>query len=446
VISLSPELLERHGAPAPRYTSYPTAMHWGAPPSAGTWLEAIAQALAPASACAGLYVHIPFCAAQCTFCGCNMRVARSHTLAAPYVETVLKEHALYRAGLGGRKLTLGGLHLGGGSPTWLPVATLDRMLDGLLEDATIHEGADFAIEADPRNTTREQLLVLRRHGFTRIEIGVQDFDARVLEIVNRIQREDEVRRVVDEARELGFTSVGFDLIYGLPLQTAESLRATLDIALRLNPDRVSFLPYAHVPWIKPSQRLYTEADLPDSTLRRELFLLGRSRLGAAGYVEIGIDQYALPSNPLARALAAGRLSRSFMGFSAIHTDALIGLGVSAIGAAHTVYAQNEKNLQQYEARLAAGELPLQRGHVLGEEDQAIRALLWTLLAGATADVGDAGSQASWWPELSAALAPLARDGLIEMSGHQITVTAAGRALLPRIGLALDRYLRRALAA
>jgi oxygen-independent coproporphyrinogen-3 oxidase len=268
----------------------------------------------------------------------------------------------------------------------------------------------------------------------------------VLEIVNRVQREEEVRRVVDDARELGFTSVGFDLIYGLPLQTAESLRATLDIALRLAPDRVSFLPYAHVPWIKPSQRLYTEADLPDGALRRELFLLGRSRLGAAGYVEIGIDQYALPANPLARALAAGRLSRSFMGFSAIHTGALIGLGVSAIGDAHTMYAQNEKNLQQYEARLAAGELPLQRGHVLSEEDQAVRGLLWTLLAGATADVGDVGHQPPWWPEVSAALAPLARDGLIEMSGHHIAVTAAGRALLPRIGLAFDRFLRRALAA
>jgi oxygen-independent coproporphyrinogen-3 oxidase len=422
-------------------------MHWGAAPSAGAWLEAIERALSPAGARAGLYVHIPFCAAQCTFCGCNMRVARSHALAAPYVETVLKEHALYRAGLGSaRALPLGGLHLGGGSPTWLPVDTLDRLLDGLLAHAAIDAGADFAIEADPRNTTREQLAVLRRHGFTRIEIGVQDFDARVLEIVNRVQREDEVRRVVDDARELGFTSVGFDLIYGLPLQTADSLRTTLDIALRLTPDRVSFLPYAHVPWIKPSQRLYTEADLPDTALRRELFLLGRNRLGAAGYVEIGIDQYALPANPLARALAAGRLSRSFMGFSASHTNALIGLGVSAIGDARTVYAQNEKNLQQYEARLAAGELPLQRGHVLSEEDRAIRALLWTVLAGGTAEVGDASRQASWWPEVSSALASLARDGLIEMSGRHVAVTAAGRALLPRVGLAFDRYLRRALAA
>jgi oxygen-independent coproporphyrinogen-3 oxidase len=201
-----------------------------------------------------------------------------------------------------------------------------------------------------------------------------------------------------------------------------------------------------VPWIKPSQRLYTEADLPDTALRRELFLLGRNRLGAAGYVEIGIDQYALPANPLARALAAGRLSRSFMGFSASHTNALIGLGVSAIGDARTVYAQNEKNLQQYEARLAAGELPLQRGHVLSEEDRAIRALLWTVLAGGTAEVGDASRQASWWPEVSSALASLARDGLIEMSGRHVAVTAAGRALLPRVGLAFDRYLRRALAA
>lgn len=445
MIPLPPALLERHGGPAPRYTSYPTAMHWGAAPSTGAWLEALSGALAAPGAQAGLYVHIPFCASLCTFCGCNMRLARSHALAAPYVGTLLREFALYRAGLGGRELKLGGLHLGGGSPTWLPLDALDRLLDGLLEHATPDTGADFAIEADPRNTTREQLKVLRRHGFTRIEIGVQDFDARVLEIVNRVQTEDEVRRVVDDARELGFTSVGFDLIHGLPLQTADSLRATFEIALRLAPDRVHFLPYAHVPWIKPSQRLYTEADLPDTALRRELFLLGRARLGAAGYVEIGIDQYARPATPLAQALAAGQLSRSFMGFSASHTDALIGLGVSAIGDARTAYAQNEKSLQQYESRLAASELPLQRGHVLSEEDRAIRAVLWRLLGGAPAALDDV-RRAAWWPQVHEALLPLARDGLVQLSGHELAVTPAGRALLPRIALAFDRHLRRALAA
>jgi oxygen-independent coproporphyrinogen-3 oxidase len=446
VIRVPPELLERHGVPAPRYTSYPTAMHWGAPPSASTWLSALDNSLSRAGARAGLYVHIPFCAALCTFCGCNMRVARSHSLAGPYVDQVLKEYSLYRTALGRRGLTLGGLYLGGGSPTWLPVGTMDRLLEGLLTGTSVGANADFAIEADARNTSRELLGVLHRHGLRRIEIGVQDFDPRVQQIVNRVQGEEEIRRVVEDARTLGFTSVGFDLIYGLPLQTAESLHATFDAVLRLAPDRVNFFPYAHVPWIKPSQRQYTEADLPDANLRRELFQIGRERLGGAGYVEIGIDHYALPTEPVAKALQAGALFRSFMGFSASHVDALLGLGVSALGHAGSAYAQNEKNLQQYEARVTAGELPLQRGHALSEEDQLIRSLLWALLGGARAPISDAVRHSPWWPEARGALEQLAADGLIVLSTSDISVTESGRAFLPVIGLAFDRYLRRALAA
>src|SRR5690606_10856432 len=227
-----------------------------------------------------------------------------------------------------------------------------RLLDQLLRDTVAAPHADFALEADPRNTTREQLAMLARHGFRRIVIGVQDFDARVLEIVNRVQTEAEVRAAVEGARDLGFSSVAFDFIYGLPLQTVESLRTSLITLLRFRPDRVNYLPYVHVPWIKPSQRQYTEADLPDARLRQDLYLLGRERLGEAGYVEIGIDQYALPTDPLAQALSTGTLARSFMGFSHSHVDALIGLGVSAISDTPTMYVQNEKNLQRYEARIS----------------------------------------------------------------------------------------------
>jgi oxygen-independent coproporphyrinogen-3 oxidase len=446
VTPLSPELLERHGVPGPRYTSYPTVMHWGAAPPAAQWLGSLADALAAAQARAGLYVHIPFCQSLCSFCGCNMRLVRNQSLAGGYVDTLLKEYALYRAALGPHTLALGELHLGGGSPTYLPAESLDRLLDGLLQHAGPAAGADFAIEADPRNTTREQLQVLRRHGFNRISIGVQDFDARVLEIVNRVQSEAQVRGLVEESRALGFSSVSFDLIYGLPLQTTDSLRATLDILARLRPERVAFLPYAHVPWIKPSQRQYTEADLPDTALRHALFLHGRAALGAMGYVEIGIDQYALAQDPLVAALKAGRLERNFMGFSASHTDALIGLGVSAIGAAPLGYAQNEKSLQQYETRLAAGELPLQRGHQLSAEDRQIHDLLWQLFAGTAAPLDTGVLTAPWWPAVRANLESLQRDGLVAFDAGRLVVTVTGRAFLRRIGTAFDRYLPQAAAA
>jgi oxygen-independent coproporphyrinogen III oxidase len=440
VIPLAPELLARHGGPAPRYTSYPTVTHWGTAPPPARWLDWLAQSLSPASARASLYLHIPFCQSLCTFCGCNMRLVRNHALAAPYVESLLREFALYRGALGRGPLTLGELHLGGGSPTYLPPGALDRLLDGLLQDARRSADADFAIEADPRNTTHEQLAVLRRHGFNRLSIGVQDFDMRVLEIVNRGQTEEQVRELVDAARSLGFDNISFDLIYGLPLQTTDSLAATFDVVARLRPERICFLPYAHVPWIKPSQRRYTEADLPDTAQRHALFLLGRERLGAQGYVEIGFDQYALVGDPLVPALAAGRLSRNFMGFTASRTDALIGLGVSAIGDARAAYAQNEKNLQQYEARIAAGQLPLQRGHVLGAEDLQVRTLLWTLFAGAAATLDAALHEAAWWPATQAALVALRDDGLVELNGDGVAVTKTGRAFLRRIGLAFDGHL------
>jgi len=438
LISLPPGLLERHGAPGPRYTSYPTVMHWSGAPPADQWLQAMDQALAPAHARAGLYVHIPFCQSLCTFCGCNMRLVRNHAMALPYVGNVLQELALYRARLGRSGLALGELHLGGGSPTFLPADALDRLLDGLLDGITLADGADLALEADPRNTTREQMAVLRRHGFNRLSIGVQDFDARVMEIVNRVQPLEQVRGLVDAAREAGFRNLSFDLIYGLPLQTIDSQHATFDALARLRPERVSFLPYAHVPWIKPSQRRYTEADLPDTDLRRALFLAGRDRLGALGYVEIGMDQYALPDDPLVAALQAGRLARNFMGFSASRIEALIGLGVSAIGDARIAYAQNEKNLQQYEARLAAGDLPLQRGHVLDATDLAIRDLLWNLLCGGHAPIPSAQP---WWPGIEAEVALLLQDGLLQATDGSLAVTPVGRAFLRRIGMAFDRYLR-----
>ncbi|MEO6186872.1 MAG: oxygen-independent coproporphyrinogen III oxidase, partial [Steroidobacteraceae bacterium] len=440
MIRIPPGLLDRHNLPSPRYTSYPTVMHWGAAPAESDWLAGMATALqAPAAHC-GIYVHIPFCQSLCTYCGCNMRLARNHALAAPYVATVLREFTLYRERLGDVSLTLGELHLGGGSPTYLPAATLDALLDGILQHCRAAAAADFAVEVDPRNTTREQLQVLRRHGFNRLSIGVQDFDARVLEIVNRVQTEDEVRRVIDDARDLGFTSISFDLIFGLPLQTPDSLNATFDIVDRLHPERISFLPYAHVPWIKPSQRRYTEADLPDSAARQQLFELGRQRLGGSDFVEIGMDQYARRDDALARALAGGTLSRNFMGFSASATQALIGLGVSAIGDNARAYAQNDKNLQQYETRVLAGQLPVQRGHALTAVDLRIRALLWDLLTTSRAAPTAADRNASWWPRTEAALRKLQQDGLIQLQDTSIVVTELGRTLLRLTGMAFDQYL------
>jgi oxygen-independent coproporphyrinogen-3 oxidase len=414
-------------------------MHWRTPPAQADWADDLATTLAPAASHLGLYLHIPFCQALCTFCGCNIRVVRNHALAAPYVDTVLREFALYRERLPGVPLRVGELHLGGGTPTFLPAEALDRLLDGILQHCEVMPGADLAIEADPRNTTRAQLAVLRRHGFSRLSVGVQDFDARVQEIINRVQDADLVRRVVETARELGMTNISFDLIHGLPLQTPESLRQTFDLTASLAPQRISFLPYAHVPWIKSSQRQYTEADLPGRHLRQQLFALGRERMSAWGMVEIGLDQYARADDALAKALAHGTLHRNFMGFTASRTQALIGLGVSAIGHGAASYAQNEKGLQQYETRLAAGELPLQRGHVLGQDDRRIRAHLWNLLCTSRTTVTAAERNLQWWQLASDRLQAMQEDGLVQMQGDLLMVTPTGRAFLRHVCAALDAH-------
>jgi oxygen-independent coproporphyrinogen III oxidase len=442
VIAVPKELLRRYAAPSPRYTSYPAVMHWQSAPTEAEWLAQLAAAVAPVDATCSIYAHIPFCLSQCTFCGCSMRLVRNHGFAETYTDLLLKEFALLRERTGNAQLTVAELYLGGGTPTYLPAETLDRLLDDLLSAVGVANDADLCIEVDPRYTSRAQLQVLRNHGFNRISVGVQDFDPRVLEIINRVQSEEEVRTVIDAARELGFSNVSIDLIFGLPLQTADSLSRTLDTAHTLNADRVILLPYAHVPWIKQSQRRYTEADLPDAELRQEMFLLGRKKLGDAGFVEIGIDQYARASDPLAKALKNSTLTRRFMGFGHKSTKALIGLGASALADASTCYVQNEKSTQRYEAHLAAGELPLQRGHMLTAEEQSIRTLLWSLmcnspvtLSGLTDNATSARSAVG--DQQNASVTALAADGLVTLTGQSIAVTPLGRAFLRQICATLD---------
>jgi oxygen-independent coproporphyrinogen-3 oxidase len=437
----SPALLARYAAPTPRYTCYPGVAYWESAPTADRWVADLAAALEqPAGRGLSMYVHIPFCPSLCSFCGCHMRVVRNHALAQPYVDTLLAEFALYHQRLGRAQLPLRELHLGGGTPTFLPAGELDRLLDGLLGSASVLPGASLAVESDPRYVTKPQLAVLRQHGFNRISYGVQDMDPRVQDIVNRALPFDRLGQAVNDAREVGFESISFDLIHGLPLQTQESLRLTMDAVDRLRPERIAFYPYAHVPWIKPGQRRYTEADLPEGEDRRQLLLAGRERLAQSGYEEIGLDQFALPQDPLARALHEGHLHRNLMGYTAAATDALLGLGVSAIGDSVASLAQNDKSQPRYEARVAAGELPLQRGHVLDATDLAIRGHLQQLLTQGTTQWTSAIRETRWHEAVTGRLQRLAADGLVALTSDGIDVTPAGRPFLRNICAAMDLRL------
>jgi oxygen-independent coproporphyrinogen-3 oxidase len=437
-------LLKKYNVPGPRYTSYPTVPYWSQTPSETQWIESIGTALDESERQgigAALYIHIPFCESLCTYCGCNTRITRNRKVGHPYVETLLKEWDLYLSRLG-RGMSVSEIHLGGGTPTFLEPSELTELMEGVLGKIRVSKDAEFSVEADPRVTRAEHLSALARLGFKRLSLGIQDFDPKVQEIVHRVQSEEQVRKVTELAREFGFTSVNYDLIYGLPLQTRDSVARTIDTVRELRPDRIAFYGYAHVPWIKPGQRRFTEADLPSGDDKRALYELGRERFEAVGYREVGMDHFALETDSLWTSSRAGSLHRNFMGYTSKQVSPLIGLGVSSIGDSWRVFAQNEKLLETYTARVEKGEIPLLRGHVLDEEDQVLRRHILNLMT---------RFETEW--ELSSAYTPhletvaerideLCNDGLIELKGRACLVTEKGRPFLRNICMAFDARLVR----
>ncbi len=434
------ELLRKYDVPGPRYTSYPTVPYWECTPTEAEWLAALRAQLLTSPG-AAVYVHIPFCRSLCTYCGCNVRITRNRAIALPYLEAVLTEWRMYLDRLGSARLPVAEIHLGGGTPTFLTPEELQFLIEGLRERSTTQGDAEFSVEADPRVTTREQLATLSALGFRRLSLGIQDFDPRVQAIVNRVQSEEQVRELTEAARTLGFTSINYDLIYGLPLQTLDSIEQTLGAVERLRPDRIAFYAYAHVPWIKPSQRRFTEADLPQGEAKRVLYERGREMLESTGYREIGMDHFSLETDSLWQAVRAGTLHRNFMGYTSRHVAPLIGLGVSAIGDAWTAFAQNEKAIEPYEQRIARGELPILRGHVLDAEDLELRRLILDLMTRFETR-WDGGSASPYLHGVPERLRELVADELVTLNGNGCEVTELGRAFIRNVCMAFDARLAR----
>lgn len=443
------ELLRKYNVPGPRYTSYPTVPYWDQSPNSQEWLESIARSLDAddhdENRGAALYIHIPFCRSLCTYCGCNTRISRNRDVAAPYVQSVLKEWDLYLQALDRnqtRRIHLSEIHLGGGTPTFLSPSELETLITGILNYSRVTKDSEFSLEADPRTTTREQLATLARLGFRRLSLGIQDFDPKVQNIVHRIQSEEQVREVTETARELGYESINYDLIYGLPLQTRQSIENTIEAVMRLRPSRIAFYAYAHVPWIKPGQRRFTEADLPNGDEKRALYELGRELLASAGYREIGMDHFALESDSLWKASIEGRLHRNFMGYTSRQVAPLIGLGVSSIGDSWDVFAQNEKQVETYQKRIEQGELPIQRGHLLNEEDRILRRHILNLMTQFYTEWNTQESYTPYLDNVCERLGEFVDDELIELTEKSCRVTDRGRTFLRNICMAFDARLVR----
>lgn len=431
-------LISKYDTAAPRYTSYPTVPYWEATfPDAASWIEKVRSSaqLAPEIS---LYIHLPFCEQLCTYCGCNKHITKNHGVESPYIQAVLKEWELYRAQLP-EKVTLKELHLGGGTPTFFHPDSLRFLLTTILETVEVPEDADYGFEAHPWSATREHLATLSELGFRRISIGVQDFDEHLMEVVNRRQTIQSVVDCTNLARELGYTSVNFDLIYGLPFQTPEHIQKDIEWVKELRPDRIAYYSYAHVPWLKKSQNAYSEEDLPSGEDKRRLYEVGEEGLRELGYLDIGMDHFALPKDGLAKAYQAGTLHRNFMGYTTSKTRLMIGLGASAISDTWDGFMQNEKTVQGYLEQLQAGKLPLLRGHFLTEEDRRLRSHILRLMT---------QYQTGWTettPEIADALVRLEQleaDGLVRIEPQRVAVTSAGQPFLRTVCLAFDaRYWR-----
>ena len=437
------ELLQKYNVPGPRYTSYPTVPYWqGTPPTPERWSELVNDTFTMTNQKQGisLYIHLPFCEKLCTYCGCNKRITINHKVERPYLEAVLKEWSLYKKVLGAQKPVIRELHLGGGTPTFFSPENLKEMITRLLEGCDTHPLAEFSFEAHPGNTTDEHLQALYEVGFRRVSVGVQDFNPVVLEIINRFQTYDQVKHLTEKAREIGYTSVNYDVVYGLPKQEVDSMTDTISKVIDLRPDRIAFYSYAHVPWIQPGQRRFTEDDLPDSMKKLAIYETCRQALERAGYEDLGMDHFALQTDGLYRAAAEKRLHRNFMGYTDTQTTLLIGLGSSAISDAWWGYAQNEKGVEAYYKRLAQDELPFFRGHVSTREDLILRRHIQRLMCDFETTWDQEGESCKEIYEGLTRLEEMEADGLVMIEPYHLRVTEKGRAFVRNVCMAFDARL------
>lgn len=438
--SRSSELLRKYDVPVPRYTSYPTVPYWSDSPTTEEWLQSLERAFAKDETTWSLYLHLPFCETLCTFCGCNTLITRSHERESPYVQTILREFGFYVDRLQTmRRKPLRQMHLGGGSPTFLSVENLELLVSKILDQVTVDRSQfEGSVEVDPRRTKREQLEMLYRHGFKRVSMGVQDFDPEVQRLVNRIQPLEMTRDLTEAARQIGYESVNYDLIYGLPKQRLDSFANSIDRTIELRPDRIALYSFALVPWIKPQQRLFKDEDLPQGEEKLALYEMSYRKLTQAGYIEIGMDHFALPNDALAVAQREKKLHRNFMGYTEWRTNVMLGLGVSSISETPDCFHQNEKVLPVYEKKVSSGVIPTLRGHKLNAEDRLHREQILRFMTIGEVELSDE-KQAQ---DVREFLHDMIEDGLVKVDGLTFKRTEAGRPFLRNACVALDQRLRR----
>lgn len=437
-------LIDKYNIPGPRYTSYPTVPYWDESSfSPELWKQSVIRTFKESNAEEGIsiYIHLPFCEALCTFCACHKRITKQHSVEIPYMESVLKEWQLY-LNLFNEKPKLKELHLGGGTPTFFSPQNLKTLLEGIFETVEIAEDQEFSFEGHPNNTTREHLQTLYDLGFRRASFGVQDYDLKVQKAINRIQPFENVKQVTEWAREIGYTGISHDLVFGLPHQTWEAMEYTIRKTMELKPDRLAFYSYAHVPWVKGvGQRGFDENDLPSGEEKRRLYEDGKRLLQDLGYIEVGMDHFSLEHDDLYQSLIQKKLHRNFMGYTSSKTQLMVGLGMSAISDSWYAFAQNVKTVEEYQKTVEEGEIPVVKGHILNEEDLIVRRHILNLMCQLETHFDINNS----FPELQNAfemLKEMEKDELVEIHESQIRITEKGRAFTRNVAMVFDLRMMR----
>ncbi|MGA9630163.1 MAG: oxygen-independent coproporphyrinogen III oxidase, partial [Candidatus Acidiferrales bacterium] len=439
---ISDEILEKYNRPGPRYTSYPTAPVWKDDFGPNDLEEFYARADESATPLS-LYMHLPFCESLCLFCACNVSIQKDKSVAIPYLAS-LKREVDHVARMVSRKRPVVQFHWGGGTPTFLSPAQLEDLFGYARERFSFNPDAEIGIEIDPRVTSRAHLETLRRMGFNRLSMGIQDFEPKVQETIHRVQPYEMTRDLIAAARELGFESLNVDLIYGLPHQTAETFQATIQQVLTLAPDRVAMFSYAHVPWLKKQQGAFA-THLPESKEKFRIFRAGLEGFLQGGYVYIGMDHFARPGDELATAQQNRTLHRNFQGYTTKAGADLYGMGVSAISSIGSAYAQNRREIPAYQSTVAERGLATMRGYRLSHDDLLRRSVIGRLLCHTVIPKREIESEFGitfdeyFQAELERLEEPRA-EGLVTLAPGEIRVTPLGRIFIRNVAMVFDRYL------
>lgn len=448
MIDLSLELLRKYNVQGPRYTSYPPAPSWKVDIGPSDYEAQIEKSnKASKSASLSLYFHLPFCEQLCYFCGCTTLITgKNRSFEQPYLEAILKETD-WLASCVDIKRPVVQLHLGGGTPTYSSPETLERLMDHVQHRFRMANDAELGVEIDPRVTTKDHLTTLRRLGFNRLSMGVQDFDPHVQKAINRLQPFEDTDRLVKEARSLGFSSINIDLIYGLPYQTPASFQTTIKKILEIGPDRLAVYSYAHVPWLKKQQDVFA-AHLPSEDVKFEIFRTALNEFTSAGFEYIGMDHFARPGDELAVARRNRTLWRNFQGYTTKAGTDLFGLGMSAISHVQGAYFQNHKEIKPYEAAIQKGGPATARGFQLSDNDRIRYRVIQNLLCHAVVVKSEIETEFGltfddYFSDALQKLKPLEADGLVRASKKGVEPTALGRVFLRNIAMAFDAYLPKA---